>query len=171
MRKRMLMIMMAAAIGFFGGPVNMISAGVADKIDSQAGYDDEYAEEDDEYEDEDEYEEDADKYGDAYEFTKDDFVVKPAKKTIKVKKAFTISIGPSDDIADEYADLPEEEWEELLNENIDNITYRSSKSSVASVTKRGKVNGKKKGSAIIRTTITFRDGSEGTYKTKVYVTR
>ena len=108
---------------------------------------------------------------DAYELTKDDFIVKPAKKTIKVKKSFTISICPSDEIADEYAGLPEEEWEELLDGNIDSITYRSSKSSVTSVSKKGKVKGKKKGSAIIKTTITFRDGSEGNYKTKVYVTR
>ncbi len=98
-------------------------------------------------------------------------VASPAKKTIKVGKTFTIDLYPSDDFEKEYGDLPDEEWDELIEENIDNITFRSSKSSVAMVNSKGKVKGKKKGSAIIKTTVTFRDGSEGTYKTKVYVTR
>ncbi len=105
------------------------------------------------------------------ELTKGDIVVNPAKKTIKVGQSFNIGVYPSADISDEYQDLPDEEWEELFEENTDSITFRSTRSSVASVNSRGKVKGKKKGTAIIKTTVTFRDGSEGTYKTKVYVTR
>ena len=50
--------------------------------------------------------------------------------------------------------MPDEEWEEILDNNIDNITFKSTKSSVAYVSTKGKVKGKKKGSAIIKTTIT-----------------
>ncbi len=104
-------------------------------------------------------------------FTKGDIVVSPAKKTIKAGKSFNINLTPSADIDEEYQDLPDEEWEELLDDNIDGVIYRSTRSSVASVNSRGKVKGKKKGTAIIKTTVTFSDGSEGTYKTKVYVTK
>ena len=105
------------------------------------------------------------------ELTKGDIKVSPAKKTIKVGGSFNIEVYPSDDVSDEYADMPDEEWEEILDNNIDNITFKSTKSSVAYVSTKGKVKGKKKGSAIIKTTITFADSSEGIYKTKVYVKR
>ena len=107
----------------------------------------------------------------AYMLTKGDIVVSPAKKTIKTGKSFNINLNASDDIDEEYQDLPDEEWEELFDENTDGVEYRSTKSSVASVNSKGKVKAKKKGTAIIKTTVTFRDGSEGVYKTKVYVTR
>lgn len=167
MRKKMLIFMMAAVIGISGTSVSMVSAGTANKMSQED--EDEYDDEADE-DDGDEADDDGDD-DDAYELTKDDLVVKPAKKTIKVKNSFTINVRPSEDIVDEYADLPKEEWRELLEQNIDGITYRSSRSAVASVNRQGKVKGKKRGSAVIKTTITFRDGSEGSYKTKVYVTR
>ncbi len=99
------------------------------------------------------------------------FVVNPAKKTIKVGKSFFIKICPSDDFENEYGVLSDEEWDKWVGKNIDGITFRSTKKSVASVNSKGKVKGKKKGSAVIKITVTFRDGSEGIYKTKVYVTR
>ena len=104
------------------------------------------------------------------ELTKSDLKVSPAKKTIKVGKSFYIDIKAVDE--SEWEDLSEEEWKEICEENIDNISFRSTKSSVASVGKTsGKVNGKKKGTAIIKTTIDFANGESATYKTKVYVTR
>lgn len=104
------------------------------------------------------------------ELTKSDLKVSPAKKTIKVGKSFYINIKAVDE--SEWEDLSKDEWEEICEENIDNISFRSTKSSVASVGKTsGKVKGKKRGSAIIKTTIDFANGESGTYKTKVYVTR
>jgi len=104
------------------------------------------------------------------ELTKSDLKVSPAKKTIKIGKSFYIQIQAVDE--SEWEDLSKEEWEEICEENIDNISFRSTKSSVASVGRTsGKVTGKKKGSAIIKTTIDFANGESATYKTKVYVTR
>lgn len=96
----------------------------------------------------------------------DEICITPAKKTISKGNKFNIK--PSI-VKDAQNGLSKEEMSELLDESIDSIVYRSTKSSVAGVTKKGKVVGIKKGSAIIKTTITLADGSERTYKTKVYV--
>lgn len=104
------------------------------------------------------------------ELTKLDLKVSTAKKTVKVGKSFYINIKAVDE--SEWEELSEEEWKEICEENIDNISFRSTKSSVASVGKTsGKVNGKKKGPAIIKTAIDFANGEPATYKTKVYVKR
>jgi len=153
MRKKVLVFALAAIVGASSLPASNI---LAKTISVQGSDDDDF---------------DAIDPDDSQELTKGDIVVSPAKKTIKIGKTFYIDLYPSKDVDEAYADLPDEEWEELLEESIDGITYRSSKSSVAIVNSSGKVKGKKKGSAVIKTTVTFRDGSEGTYKTKVYVTR
>lgn len=159
MRKKLLVFTLATVVGASSIPTYGLVSKTAAVI-AQAAEEDE--------EDEDWYDDEPD---DSCELTKGDIVASPAKKTIKIGKSFSIDLYPSDEIDEQYEDLPDEEWDELLEENIDGITFRSSKSSVASVTRSGKVKGKKKGSAVIKTTVTFRDGSEGTYKTKVYVTR
>jgi len=158
MRKKLLVLGLAAIVGASSIPaVYMLSK--APVVASAEENDDA-----DSWEDEDEDEESG-------QLTEGYVVVSPAKKTIKVGKSFYIDLYPSDEFDSEYGDLPDEEWDELIEENIDSITFRSTKSSVASVNSKGKVKGKKKGSATIKTTVTFRDGSEGIYKTKVYVTR
>lgn len=160
MRKKFLVLGLAAIVAASSIPVTNILTDTSEVMAAQK---------DDDGEAEEEYDDDGD--DDAFILTKGDIVISPAKKTIKVGKSFNIGIYPSADIDEEYQDLPDEEWEELFDENKDSITYRSTRSSVASVNSRGKVKGKKKGNAIIKTTVTFRDGSEGIYKTKVYVTR
>ena len=158
MRKKLLVLGLAAIVGASSIPAGyMLSK--APVVASAEENDDA-----DSWEDEDEDEESG-------QLTEGNVVVSPAKKTIKVGKSFYIDLYPSDEFDSEYGDLPDEEWDELIEENIDSITFRSTKSSVASVNSKGKVKGKKKGSATIKTTVTFRDGSEGIYKTKVYVTR
>ncbi len=158
MRKKLLVLGLAAIVGASSIPAGyMLSK--APVVASAEENDDA-----DSWEDEDEDEESG-------QLTEGYVVVSPAKKTIKVGKSFYIDLYPSDEFDSEYGDLPDEEWDELIEENIDSITFRSTKSSVASVNSKGKVKGKKKGSATIKTTVTFRDGSEGIYKTKVYVTR
>ena len=158
MRKKLLVLGLAAIVGASSVPTGyMLSKAPVVASAEENDDDDAEAWEDDE--------------GDSGELTKGDILASPAKKTIKVGKSFYITLHPSDECDSEYADLPDEEWDELVDENIDSITFRSSKSSVASVNGKGKVKGKKKGSAIIKTTVTFRDGSEGIYRTKVYVTR
>lgn len=160
MRKKLLVLGLAAIVGAASVPTGyMLSKApvVASAEENDDNDDDAEAWEDDE--------------DDSGELTKGDILASPAKKTIKVGKSFYITLHPSDECDSEYADLPDEEWDELVDQNIDSITFRSTKSSVASVNGKGKVKGKKKGSAIIKTTVTFRDGSEGIYRTKVYVTR
>ncbi len=162
MRKKLLVLGLAAIVGASSIPAGyMLSK--APVVASAEENDDA-----DSWEDEDEDEDEAE---DSRELTKGYVVASPAKKTIKVGKSFYIDLYPSDEFDSEYGDLPDEEWDELIEENIDSVTFRSTKSSVASVNSKGKVKGKKKGSATIKTTVTFRDGSEGIYKTKVYVTR
>lgn len=159
MRKKLLVLALAAVVGTSSIPVgNLLSSAssvvAADQEDDTEAWD----------EDEDEAE-------DSKELTKGYVVVSPAKKTIKVGKSFTINLYQSAACEKEYGEIPDEEWDELVEECIDDITFRSTKSSVASVNSKGKVKGKKKGSATIKTTVTFSDGSEGIYKTKVYVTK
>lgn len=106
---------------------------------------------------------------DAMELTKNCIRVVPGKKKIKKGKIFYIKTAPA--FWSDLYDLSEEEWEEVCDCNIDSIFYRSTKPKIASVNKKtGKVTAHKKGSANIKTTICFRDGSEAVYKTKVYVT-
>lgn len=97
----------------------------------------------------------------------EDITVSPAKITIRKGQAFTIkvvAVGGS-----EFDDLSEEEWYELYEDNLDSIKFRSSKSSVVAVGKTGKVKGRKRGSAVIRTTVNLSNGDSRTFKTKVYV--
>ncbi len=67
------------------------------------------------------------------------------------------------------ADKETEEINDIWENNIDSITYRSTKSNIASVNKNGKVTAKKKGKAIIKTNVVLADGTDFTYKTIVYV--
>lgn len=102
----------------------------------------------------------------AIEISKEDFTVTPAKKIISKKKSFSIKVA----LSKEFTEGKEkEEIDDILENDIDSIEYRSSKSSVASVSKEGKVIGKRKGKAIIKTTISLADAKEYTYKTTVYV--
>ena len=66
-------------------------------------------------------------------------------------------------------DKEQEEIDDIWENDIDSIEYRSSKSSVAYVDSKGKVTAKKKGKAVIKTIITLADGNEYIYKTTVYV--
>lgn len=102
----------------------------------------------------------------AIEISKEDIRVTPSKKTIAKKKSFTIKVALTDEFKE---DKEEEEIDDIWESDVDSITFRSSKSSVASVNAKGKVTGKKKGKALIKTIITLADGSEFIYKTTVYV--
>ena len=104
------------------------------------------------------------------EFTKYDIRTTPAKKTVKVGKTFYINVIPEDNT--EWEDIPDEEWEEICQENIDSISFRSSNSIIASVNKiNGKVKAKKKGTAVIKTTVALANGESAVYKSKIYVTK
>lgn len=166
MRSKILAIALAAVIGGASFQAASIPYGEKGMAATRKGVDYDSTDYDEGGEDEDE-----DEAENSGELTKGDITVSPSKKTIKVGGSFSIDVYPSDDVSDEYADMPDEEWEEILDDNIDNITFKSSRSAVAYVSSKGKVKGKKKGSAIIKTTVTFADGTEGIYKTKVYVKR
>lgn len=168
MRIKFLAITLAALIGGTSFHAPGVQYGEQGMATSRKGVD--YDEMDDS-ETDDTGEDDEEEAGTSSELTKGDIKVSPSKKTIKVGGSFNIEVYPNDDVADEYADMPDEEWEEILDDNIDNIIFKSTRSSVAYVNSKGKVKGKKKGNAIIKTTVTFADGTEGTYKTKVYVKR
>lgn len=97
----------------------------------------------------------------------DDITVAPARITIRKGQSFmikVIAVGGG-----EFDDLSEEEWYEIYEDNLDSIKFRSSKSSVVAVGKTGKVKGRKRGSAVIRTTVNLSNGESRTFKTKVYV--
>ncbi len=122
------------------------------------------------YDSDDDDDDDGDGDGDDYtmELTKNYIRVVPGKKKIKRGKSFYIKTAPT--FWSGLYDLSDEEWEEIFDCSINGIFYCSINPKVASVNKKtGKVTGHRKGSTVIKTTICFVDGSEGTYKTKVYV--
>lgn len=62
------------------------------------------------------------------------------------------------------------QWSKKLNmENVAKITYKSSKKSVVSVNKNGKITGKKKGTGKVTAEVTLKDGTKKTVKMKVKV--
>lgn len=62
------------------------------------------------------------------------------------------------------------QWSKKLNmENVAKITYKSSKKSVVSVNKNGKIKGKKKGTGKVTAEVTLKDGTKKTVKMKVKV--
>lgn len=61
-------------------------------------------------------------------------------------------------------------WSKKLNmANVDKITYTSSKKSVATVNKNGKITAKKKGTAKVTAVVTLKDGTKKTVTMKVKV--
>ena len=61
-------------------------------------------------------------------------------------------------------------WNKNLNmANVSKITYKSSKKSVATVNKNGKISAKKKGTAKIKATVTLKNGTKKTVTIKVTV--
>lgn len=80
--------------------------------------------------------------------------VKPAKTTVNVATKKTTVF----------------KWNKKLNmENVAKITYKSSKKSVVSVNKNGKITGKKKGTGKVTAEVTLKDGTKKTVKMKVKV--
>lgn len=122
--------------------------------DNHNGYDSDYY-----YEDDDDYEE---------ELSASDIAVNPEKKEIKKGKSFYISLVPAD--KSDWEGFSEEEWDSICGESIDSIEYSSTKKSVAYVNRfNGKVKARKKGSAVIKTTVCLVNGETVTYKTNVTV--
>ena len=80
--------------------------------------------------------------------------VKPAKTTVNIATKKTTAF----------------KWNKKLNmENVAKITYKSSKNSVVSVNKNGKITGKKKGTGKVTAEVTLKDGTKKTVKMKVKV--
>lgn len=80
--------------------------------------------------------------------------VKPAKTTVNVATKKTTVF----------------KWNKKLNmENVAKITYKSSKKSVVSVNKNGKITGKKKGTGKVTAVVTLKDGTKKTVRMKVKV--
>lgn len=80
--------------------------------------------------------------------------VKPAKTTVNVATKKTTVF----------------KWNKKLNmENVAKIIYKSSKKSVVSVNKNGKIKGKKKGTGKVTAEVTLKDGTKKTVRMKVKV--
>lgn len=127
--------------------------------DTDSGYDG--------YDDDEDYGYDEDDYG-YDELSASEITVNPEKKEIKKGKSFYISLVPAD--KSDWEGFSEEEWDEICEENIDSIEYNSTKKSVAYVSSfNGKVKARKKGSAVIKTTVSLANGETVTFKTKVTV--
>lgn len=99
------------------------------------------------------------------ELCKNDIKVTPARKTISRKKSFNIKVTLARKVIEDRRIELKDIWEN----SISSITFRSSRSSVASVNSQGKVTGQKKGKAIITTTVILADNNKYNYKTVVYV--
>ncbi len=99
------------------------------------------------------------------ELSRNDIKVTPARKTISRKKSFNIKVA----LARKVIENRKVELEDIWENNISSIKFRSSRSSIASVSNQGKVIGQKKGKAIITTTIVLTDSNSYNYKTVVYV--
>jgi hypothetical protein len=80
--------------------------------------------------------------------------VQPAKKTTSVSKSKTTKMTLSS---------------KLNTDNVKSVTYKTSKSSVATVNKNGKITGKKSGTATVSAVVTLKNGSKKTVKMKVTV--
>lgn len=101
----------------------------------------------------------------AGQITKDDLKVTPARKNIAQGSKFSIKVSIVDS-----SDLSADELEEMLEDNIDSIVFRSTKTSVASVNKStGTVTALRKGKAVIKTTVNLKNGQTKTFKTSVTV--
>lgn len=97
----------------------------------------------------------------------EDLRVSPAKKTVYKGDVFDIQIVAAG--GSEFDDLSEEEWYDIRERSIDSIAFRSTKSNVAYVSRTGRVRARRRGSAVIKTTINLSNGDSVTFKTKVYV--
>lgn len=87
--------------------------------------------------------------------------VKEIKKTVKATKTST-NIKKK-----KTTKFP---WSKKLNmANVDKITYTSSKKSVVTVNKNGKITAKKKGTAKVKAVVTLKDGTKKTVTMKVKV--
>ena len=87
--------------------------------------------------------------------------VKEIKKTVKATKTST-NVKKK-----KTTKFP---WSKKLNmENVDKITYTSSKKSVVTVNKNGKITAKKKGTAKVKAVVTLKDGTKKTVTMKVKV--
>lgn len=173
MKKRIIAALLTFAMCILPMPLSVQAggAGTGDYDDTAPGY---YEEEDWDWENPDEDDSDTDYEIDpepdiieANTLIAEDICVSPAKKTITKGKRFQIQIvavGGS-----EFDDLSEEEWYDICERSIDSIVFRSTKSSVASVSRTGRVTARKRGSAVIKTTINLSNGDSVTFKTKVYV--
>lgn len=165
MKKRIIAVLLAFAICSIPMPVSVQAGGVETE---------DYADEDDIWEDNDEEDPDTDYEIDpepdiieANTLIPEDIRVSPAKKTILKGKTFQIEIVAAG--GSEFDDLTEEEWYDIYERSIDSIVFRSTKSNVAYVSRTGRVTARKRGSAVIKTTINLSNGDSVTFKTKVYV--
>lgn len=77
---------------------------------------------------------------------------KKTKATVKKGKATTLALSSK-----------------LNKNNVKKITYKSSKKSVATVNKKGKITAKKKGTAFVKATVTLKNGKTKTVSMKITV--
>lgn len=125
------------------------------------GWDDDYWDDDDE-----EDWDDDDNWDDDVTLSLTDIAVNPKSKIIKKGRSFYIEIVP----ANKNDWVSSDEWEEVCGDNIASVEFTSTKSSIVSASKfNGKIKGKKKGTAIIKTKITLINNESIVLKTKVTV--
>lgn len=170
MKKRIVVVLLAFAMCSFSVPASVQAGGDSDVFSEEGDMDadgDEYG--GDAYEDPDtDYEIDPDPdIMEANTLIAEDLRVSPAKKTVKKGAAFNIQIVAAG--GSEFDDLSEEEWYDIYERSVEGVVFRSTKSNVASVSRTGRVKARKRGSAVIKTTINLTNGDSITFKTKVYV--
>lgn len=164
MKKRIAAVLLAFAVCSIPMSVTVQAGGdgTEDYADGDDGWEDNGDEEDTDYETDPEPD-----IIEANTLIPEDLRVSPAKKTILKGKTFQIQVVAAG--GSEFDDLSEEEWYDIYERSVDSVVFRSTKSNVAYVSRTGKVTARRRGSAVIKTTINLSSGDSVTFKTKVYV--
>lgn len=166
MKKRMVAVLLTFAMCSI--PMSVCVQAGGDDTEDYVNGDDAWEDNDDEEDPDTDFETDPEPdIIEANTLIPEDLRVSPAKKTILKGKTFQIQVVAAG--GSEFDDLSEEEWYDIYERSVDSVVFRSTKSNVAYVNRTGKVTARKRGSAVIKTTINLSNGDSVTFKTKVYV--
>ncbi len=152
MKKKIVALLLTLAMCSAAIPQSVQAGGDAEDYYEEAEYD---------------LDEDDDDVIEANTLIPEDIRVSPAKKTLWKGGTFTVKIVAAG--GSEFDDLSEEEWDYICERSIESVVFQSTKSNVASVNRSGRVKARRRGSAVIKTTVNLSSGDSITFKTKVTV--
>ncbi len=168
MKKKIVAVLLASIVCVLPAAEIVQAYGNAGYVESAGMSDDDWAGDDWDEDSDTDYELDPDPdIIEANTLIPEDIRVTPAKKTVLKGQKFDIRVVAAG--GSEFDDLTEEEWYDIYERSVESVVFRSTKSNVAYVNRNGRVTARKRGSAVIKTTINLSSGDSVTFKTKVYV--